>query len=550
MATPRSSTRGRGGGFVRAGDGAESSPHNRPPGGAKKERHGGKRGAFSKDRAHTDLVPYPSEDAQTYCSGCHATEVATYATGLHYTQEGYYKRIEQRAGFDIRDGGHEGECVGDADRHRVLQHPRALGELEASRNRVTEGRKIMDSKLQDLVQEQIGHEYYSSYLYLQMASYFESENLDGFAQWMKVQTREEREHGDKMFEFLQDRGVRVILRALPQPPSGFASPVDVFDPFYAPDDSSLDVDDLIPPEAIDDSPPVVYDDAEKSAPGAIIGRWPLALDRSPRARRSPIDRVSDHVYDERPAWAYCAVENTGLRHWQGDFKIVDDARSRQIHLHLSHDTARAGGEHHHPIRDIHHGLHYVFDHQDGHALFADLQNGLHHAVNFGGIESREHFIEQEQIGTRRQRPSHFQPLLLRDVQTAGQLISSGCQPDKFQHFVCDLRGIAEMLILVPEARANHDVLPNRKFIQGLDDLVRACHPQSCMIVRFNVGHILVTKNDTSLIGRIDPIDCVEQGGFSRAVGTDQAEDLSLRQVEGHVGKCQQATKCFAYTLYG
>ena len=32
-----------------------------------------------------------------------------------------------------------------------------------------------------------------------------------------------------MFEFLQDRGVRVILRALPQPPSGFASPVDVFE---------------------------------------------------------------------------------------------------------------------------------------------------------------------------------------------------------------------------------------------------------------------------------------------------------------------------------
>jgi ferritin len=87
----------------------------------------------------------------------------------------------------------------------------------------------MDSKLQELIQEQIGHEYYSSYLYLQMAAHFESENLEGFAQWMKVQTREEREHGDKMFAFLQDRGVRVILRALPQPPSGFTTPLDVFE---------------------------------------------------------------------------------------------------------------------------------------------------------------------------------------------------------------------------------------------------------------------------------------------------------------------------------
>jgi ferritin len=90
----------------------------------------------------------------------------------------------------------------------------------------------MDSKLQDLIQEQIGHEYYSSYLYLQMASYFEGENLDGFAQWMKVQAREEREHGDKMYAFLQDRGVRVILRAIPQPPSNYASPLDVFEKTY------------------------------------------------------------------------------------------------------------------------------------------------------------------------------------------------------------------------------------------------------------------------------------------------------------------------------
>lgn len=119
-------------------------------------------------------------------------------------------------------------------------------------------------------------------------------------------------------------------------------PVDVSDPFYAPDDPSLDVDDLIPPEAIDDSPPVVYDEAEKSSPGAIIGRWPLASDRSPRFRRSPLDRVSDHVYDERPSWAYCVVENTGVWHWQGDFKIVDDARSRQIHGNTNHHRIQIG----------------------------------------------------------------------------------------------------------------------------------------------------------------------------------------------------------------
>jgi ferritin len=87
----------------------------------------------------------------------------------------------------------------------------------------------MDKKLIDLYQDQIKNEYYSAYMYLSMASYFESTTLDGFAHWMKVQAGEEQTHGNKMFDFLQDRGVRVILQAIPQPPSDFSSPADVFE---------------------------------------------------------------------------------------------------------------------------------------------------------------------------------------------------------------------------------------------------------------------------------------------------------------------------------
>jgi ferritin len=87
----------------------------------------------------------------------------------------------------------------------------------------------MDKKLIDLYQDQIKNEYYSAYLYLSMASYFESTTLDGFAHWMKAQAKEEQTHGDKMYGFLQDRGVRVILQAIPQPPSDFSSPADVFE---------------------------------------------------------------------------------------------------------------------------------------------------------------------------------------------------------------------------------------------------------------------------------------------------------------------------------
>jgi ferritin len=87
----------------------------------------------------------------------------------------------------------------------------------------------MDKKLQDLYQDQIKNEWYSAYLYVSMVSYFESVNLEGFAAWMKKQAAEEQAHGQKMFEFLTDRGVRVILQAVPQPPSDFSSPLDVFE---------------------------------------------------------------------------------------------------------------------------------------------------------------------------------------------------------------------------------------------------------------------------------------------------------------------------------
>ncbi|HET6487793.1 MAG TPA: ferritin, partial [Spirochaetia bacterium] len=90
----------------------------------------------------------------------------------------------------------------------------------------------MDKQLEKLIQDQIRNEWYSAYLYLSMAAYFESANLSGFAHWMHKQAGEEQVHGRKMFDFLIDRGVRVALQAIPQPPSEFSSPTDVFEKSY------------------------------------------------------------------------------------------------------------------------------------------------------------------------------------------------------------------------------------------------------------------------------------------------------------------------------
>jgi ferritin len=87
----------------------------------------------------------------------------------------------------------------------------------------------MDKKLVDAINEQIKNELYSAYLYLSMAAYCESINLSGFSHWMKLQAQEETGHAMKMFGFLCERGEKVVLQAIPQPPTDFSSPLNVFE---------------------------------------------------------------------------------------------------------------------------------------------------------------------------------------------------------------------------------------------------------------------------------------------------------------------------------
>lgn len=87
---------------------------------------------------------------------------------------------------------------------------------------------MLSKTIQETINEQINHELYSAYTYLSMSAYFESLNLRGFAHWMRAQSREEISHAMKFFDFLHDRGGRVVLPAIDEPPAEFESPLEVF----------------------------------------------------------------------------------------------------------------------------------------------------------------------------------------------------------------------------------------------------------------------------------------------------------------------------------
>ena len=84
--------------------------------------------------------------------------------------------------------------------------------------------KIMEKALN----EQINAEFYSSYMYLSMSAWFDSLGLPGAAQWMQVQTQEEWFHGMKLLRYVKERGGRVALKAIKQPPVAWKSTLHVF----------------------------------------------------------------------------------------------------------------------------------------------------------------------------------------------------------------------------------------------------------------------------------------------------------------------------------
>ena len=88
---------------------------------------------------------------------------------------------------------------------------------------------MLTEKVQKALNDQFNAELYSSYLYLSMHAYFKSISLDGFANWMYQQAKEELLHAMKFYNFINQRGGRARTAAVAEPPSEWDSPRAVFE---------------------------------------------------------------------------------------------------------------------------------------------------------------------------------------------------------------------------------------------------------------------------------------------------------------------------------
>lgn len=84
----------------------------------------------------------------------------------------------------------------------------------------------MTEKIAALLNQQINKEFYSAYLYLDISNYYDSLDLDGYANYYMVQAQEERDHALLFMKYMQNNGLKVTLEAIDRPDKTFSSILD------------------------------------------------------------------------------------------------------------------------------------------------------------------------------------------------------------------------------------------------------------------------------------------------------------------------------------
>jgi len=88
---------------------------------------------------------------------------------------------------------------------------------------------MINKEIQDTLNSQMNFEMYSANIYMSMATWFDARNLVGFANWMKVQYSEEMFHFTKFYDYINERGGRVLLSGMDAPETEWDSPLAAFE---------------------------------------------------------------------------------------------------------------------------------------------------------------------------------------------------------------------------------------------------------------------------------------------------------------------------------
>lgn len=91
---------------------------------------------------------------------------------------------------------------------------------------------MIKQKIEDVLNEQVKRESYSSNLYLSMASWAEKNGFAGIAGWMYAQADEERQHMLKFIKYINDRGGYAVISEVEKPPVEHGTVKEMFEAVF------------------------------------------------------------------------------------------------------------------------------------------------------------------------------------------------------------------------------------------------------------------------------------------------------------------------------
>jgi ferritin len=91
---------------------------------------------------------------------------------------------------------------------------------------------MLSKSVYQLLNRQVTEEQIAAYKYLQMAAWAEHRGLDGAARFFRIHSQEEEAHRDRLFDYLNDCGQKVILEEIPAPKHDYDNLLEVLEAAY------------------------------------------------------------------------------------------------------------------------------------------------------------------------------------------------------------------------------------------------------------------------------------------------------------------------------
>src|SRR2546421_7101487 len=200
-------------------------------------------------------------------------------------------------------------------------------------------------------------------------------------------------------------------------------------------------------------------------------------------------------------------------------------------------------QHGDPVRDVHDEADHVLDEHDGHAAL--VPDAAHERVDLDdAVEAQPHrgLVEQEHARRADQRARDLDHPLLAERELGGQPVLERLHPHEGEDVAGEggrqrlrraqaaaLEGGPEHALAETAVQARHHVLEDGHAAEELCRLKRAAEAAGSDRAGLEADERHAVETDLAAVGRVDAADDVQQRGLARAVGADDAKDLSFVQ---------------------